>query len=601
MLQGGDGGGVSGGGGNVILSGGSATGDGAPGLVIIDTPTFSTTTTDSSCYTDGDLVTTNCSITQSSVDGSAAVIVGFSTTGQTAHLPAPTNKTAGRILYVIAADDSEDFALTYSDTDPIKQITLKKNTAATMIWSGSSWVTVSGTASNLQDAYEESGGELTLNGNEEGNGLVIKNSDTSPATDKLLEVQSSTNSPLFSVNNRIKDATDLAADGSVEDLDNFATNWEPGSEFSLVTPAAYPENSSYGHSASLIGIGAGTSIKNNLTAPPTPSTTYTIKMHIKPMLGADIAGVQADYRPGGAQPTVPCADRSVQPIPDSEWYILSCSITTPTDEATQPHITIRHISSTDYEILVDNLSFTKKPIETQNVKVGSNTGGSDTTLFTLDKSDGAPTADSDDALLGSMYYDTTLDKVQCYEADGWGACSSSPDTFVTISPQYAGAVMNGADIGTISSDICSDDLNVNDGSDSQPIVCGENETYNFYGWTSDQAVSQTRSIYVTYQLPDNFDSFVAGSTSIMGRTDGTSSVTYQAYRDNGAGLTACGIPVSVAHGAMSSWTKGVADGSSDPTLCDFEAGDSIFFRIDLVASNNKNAYVSNINFTFSNK
>lgn len=48
-------------------------------------------------------------------------------------------------------------------------------------------------------------------------------------------------------------------------------------------------------------------------------------------------------------------------------------------------------------------------------------------------------------------------------------------------------------------------------------------------------------------------------------------------------------------------TKGVADGSSDPTLCDFEAGDSIFFRIDLVASNNKNAYVSNINFTFSNK
>lgn len=235
----------------------------------------------------------------------------------------------------------------------------------------------------------------------------------------------------------------------------------------------------------------------------------------------------------------------------------------------------------------------------KNVQVGDGSSSGTPTLLTLDKASSAPSVQS--ALLGSMYYDTTLGKVQCYEADGWGTCGASPDTFVTISPEYTNAVMNGTDIGTITSDLCSDTLNINDGSSSQPTICGTNETYNFYKWTSAESTDQTRSIFVTYQLPSNFKSFVAGSTSLLGRTDsGNSSVTYQVYRDNGSGLTSCGSAVSVSTGAQSSWQKATASGSADPSACSFSAGDSILLRINLTAKSNANAYVSNLGFTFSN-
>jgi hypothetical protein len=234
-----------------------------------------------------------------------------------------------------------------------------------------------------------------------------------------------------------------------------------------------------------------------------------------------------------------------------------------------------------------------------NVQVGARTGSGTPTLFTLDKTSSAPTISGSSALVGSMYYDTTLGKVQCYEADGWGACGAAPDTFVTISPEYTNAVMNGTDIGTITSDLCSDTLNINDGSSAQPTICGTNETYNFYKWTSTEVTDQTRSIFVTYQLPSNFKGFVAGSTSLTGRTNSTNStVSYQVYRDHG-GLTSCGtIPVST--GVQTTWQKAAASGGSDPSTCGFVAGDSILFRINLTAKSSAQAYVSNLNFSFSN-
>ncbi|OYW85317.1 hypothetical protein B7Z17_02505, partial [Candidatus Saccharibacteria bacterium 32-49-10] len=150
------------------------------------------------------------------------------------------------------------------------------------------------------------------------------------------------------------------------------------------------------------------------------------------------------------------------------------------------------------------------------VRIGDGADGAgDPTLLTLDQSDTTPAAE----ILGSMYYDTTIGKVQCYEADGWGACSSSPDNFVTLSPEYTNAVTNGTGVGTMTSDICSDTLNINDGSSGQPTICGTNETYNFYNWTTDQESAETKDIYVTYQLPSNFTGFVDGSTSLVGRTD----------------------------------------------------------------------------------
>ncbi len=600
VLQAGDAGGANGGGGNVIISGGSANGEGPPGLVIIDTPTFSTTTNDDACYTEGGLVDSSCSITQSSVDSSAAVIVGFSAIEQTAHLPEPTNKTAGRIIYVIAADDSEDFSLSYSETDPEKKITLQKNTAATMIWSGSSWVTVSGSAStppNLQDVYDNSDGELVLNGDSETGGLVIRSGNTNSTDEKILEVQNSSSGSILSINSQVTSGSELATDGAVVDAENFSSNWQ------AVGEATVTQRTDEGHSdessAQLVATSSADGMRNNLQAALEPATTYRVSFYAK-AVSSQLDNLSVFYDTI-EENLLECTNYSTQSVGTDQWKLVSCEITTTTAQATNSSIVIRDGASESYALLVDDLSVTKKPVSSQNVKVGNDREGEDATLFTLDQSSAPPAEANNEALLGSMYYDTTIGKVQCLEADGWGDCSSSPDTFVTISPQYAGAVMNGADIGRISSDICSGSLGINDGSDSQPEVCGQDETYNFYGWTSEESTSQTRSIYVTYQLPDNFSGFVPGSTSIMGRTDGTASVTYQAYRDNGASLTPCGMPVNTATGEMTSWNRGMADGSSDPAICDFEAGQSIYFRIDLVASNNHNAYVSNIDFTFNNK
>lgn len=233
------------------------------------------------------------------------------------------------------------------------------------------------------------------------------------------------------------------------------------------------------------------------------------------------------------------------------------------------------------------------------VQVGSGSGTGSPTLLTLDKSSSNPSS----AAYGSMYYDTSLGKVQCYQSNGWGACGDSPDSFVTLSPEYSNAVMNGAGTGTITSDLCSDSLNINDGSSGQPTVCGTNETYNFYDWTSTQSSAQTRSIYVTYQLPSNFKNFVTGSTSLMARTDGTNATTsYQIYRSHGgSALTSCGSEITASTGSQTTWQQSTATSGNDPSNCSFAAGDSILIRINLTSSNSANAYVSNLNFAFSNQ
>ncbi|MGV9001388.1 MAG: hypothetical protein ACOH18_00305 [Candidatus Saccharimonadaceae bacterium] len=237
-----------------------------------------------------------------------------------------------------------------------------------------------------------------------------------------------------------------------------------------------------------------------------------------------------------------------------------------------------------------------------NVRIGDGTATGEPTLLTVDKSSTTPTATGDD-ILGSMYYDTTLGKLQCYEADGWGSCSSSPDNFITLSPEYTNAVTNGTGIGDMTSDICSDALNLNDGSSAQPTICGTNETYNFYKWTTAEASAQTKDIYVTYQLPSSFTGFVDGSTSLVGRTDDTASdVSYRVYKNTPTGLVACGSSVSVSTGVQTAWQKVTAAGSADPANCGFTANDSIVVKISLTSeytTQATNAYASTLSFAFS--
>ncbi len=238
---------------------------------------------------------------------------------------------------------------------------------------------------------------------------------------------------------------------------------------------------------------------------------------------------------------------------------------------------------------------------TPNVQIGGGTGSGSTTLFTIDKAASAPTSVNEEALLGSMYYDTTIGKVQCYEAEGWGACGANPDTFVTLSPEFPNAVTNGSGAGTMTSDFCSDALNIND-SGAGTTVCGTNETHNFYKWAGTGTTDQTKSIYITYKLPSSFKKFAEGTTSLMARTDSTNaSVNYQVYRNTSAGLTACGSTTAVSTGNQTTWQKGTATSTADPASCSFAAGDDMVIRINMTGRNTVSAYVSNLAFTFNNK
>ena len=160
--------------------------------------------------------------------------------------------------------------------------------------------------------------------------------------------------------------------------------------------------------------------------------------------------------------------------------------------------------------------------------------------------------------------------------------------------------MHGTGIGTMISDFCSDTLGINN-SANPPAVCGTNETYNFYRWTSPQASEQAYSIYVTYQLPNTFKSFASGQTSLQARVDSTSNayVKLQIYK-NHSGLSPCGTNVTITT-AVNTWQYPAAAGTADPSTCGFVGGDSIVFKITMGAWSNANAYVGNLNFTFSNK
>ncbi|MBP7760166.1 hypothetical protein KA093_00010 [Candidatus Saccharibacteria bacterium] len=398
-----------------------------------------------------------------------------------------------------------------------------------------------------------------------------------------------------------------ATDGNVNDSGNFATNWSAVSG-STITRSTTVGNDASDSAQAVTAATAGQGVRNKLSISPLASTLYRVTVYAAS--SNSFSDFTVRYSRDGGTNFAACADYNTQTLSTTltSFTKITCYITTDASAATNPYVYFTQNTGTARTFYVDTFSMTLASNTTPNVQIGGGVNGGPTTLFTLDRGASAPIASNNDALLGSMYYDTTLGKLQCYEADGWGACGSSPDNIVTISPEYTNAVLHGTGIGTMTSDLCSDYLNINDGSGSpaQPTICGTNETYNFYKWTSPQATAQTYAIYVTYQLPSTFKEFNSGQTSLMGRTDngsngGSATVQYQIYRNSGTGLTACGSTISVSTGTQTSWQIGNATGAADPSTCGFAPGNSIVFKIDMTTSKNANAYVGNLNFAFSNK
>jgi hypothetical protein len=232
------------------------------------------------------------------------------------------------------------------------------------------------------------------------------------------------------------------------------------------------------------------------------------------------------------------------------------------------------------------------------VQIGGANKGGPTTLLTLDRSNGAPISANNDAYLGSLYYDTSSGRIQCYEADGWGACGAAPDNVVNLNPEYAGAVLNGGGIGTMTADFCSNDtaLTVNS------TLCSTGQAKNFYKWTSPQSTQQTYSIYVTYQLPATFNGFSSDDTvQLVARADSTSNaaVTYEMFKSTGSAVTKCGTGETTVVTSTNTW-QSVGINGNESTGCSFtssSAGNFVIFKINLKANSNANAYVSTLSFT----
>lgn len=441
-------------------------------------------------------------------------------------------------------------------------------------------------------------------GNSEG--LTIRNNGTTPITGALFEVQSSIAANLFSVNNN---TTEYSVNGGAEN--STLTNWT-GITATASKNLVLANVATGLASVQVAATGNNQGAKNTLSTTLAASTTYVVSFAAK----ASSAGpfnFNTYYSIDGTANSVNCNNT----LPGTGytltnnfavtnvWTKVSCFITTPASGMNASNaIRILETDMGTATFYIDNLSVISNASTTTpaNVQIGGGATGGQPTLFTLDQFAGPPMGSGNAAYYGSMYYDTTMGAIQCYQSTGWGACGNAPDDIVTLTPEYSNAVLNGTGVGTMTADFCGNGggLSVNTG------FCASGEARNYYKWTSPQPSAQTYSVYVTYKLPATFKKFVAGTTTLAGLVDDTTNagVSYSIYRKaSGGGLTSCSASKTVVGsgtGSANTWTN--ATPTTDPSTCTtFVAGDSIVFQITMSAQSAKAAYVENLNFQYSNK
>ncbi len=106
-------------------------------------------------------------------------------------------------------------------------------------------------------------------------------------------------------------------------------------------------------------------------------------------------------------------------------------------------------STTAFRIQKSTGSDTVITVDTSNnlIKIGNSTGTTTgTTVFQVDAATAAPFASGSSTKVGSMYYDTTLNNLQCYEYDTIAADYIWTDCGVTT---LQGAYVNGTNPGTV--------------------------------------------------------------------------------------------------------------------------------------------------------
>jgi hypothetical protein len=748
VIQSGNSGGGNNNGGNINITAGAGTGTGVTGLVIINTPTYSTVT-NANC-------SSNCTIAQANVDSYAAIIVNATAIGVTVDLPDPTLSTAGRVIYITAANGSEDFTLSVNGGGQGNEIAMRQNTTATMIWSGSEWTAAGASSSTtLQAAYDNTltaagGAEIVLNNTASSNGLTVRNNADNPIIGALFETQTSVGSNLFSVNNnaaefasnggaensnfgawggvptaggtvtrhttigdyvatgqasvRIVTGADVlqgaantlattltpnlrytvsftvrgetnfetlgvvysrdgtldfgnlvvctedqrvttgswtritcsftanasgitssnaifigqsdatartfyidnlsvtvsanvnhAADGDVDDVGNFSTNWQATGGATVTRSTSTIYNTSGSTEVETTAV-VGDGVRNNMAITPSVNTQYLVTLYARS--SNTFNDIRVRYTRDGGTSFVECVDYNTRSVSTSTWTRVTCLFTTDGSAPTNADLVIDQPTATARTFWVDAVSVTLNTNTASNVQIGGGNLGGPVTLLTLDRSAGPPVADNNDAYLGSMYFDTVTGRIQCYEAGGWGTCGAPPDNIVNLNPEYAGAVLNGTGVGTMSADFCADEVGVLSVNDS---LCDNGQALNYYRWTSPQATQQTYSIYVTYQLPSTFNGFANDDTvQLTARRDSSNAaVTYEMFRSQNGSLTKCGTGETTVTTSDNTWQT-VGINGNEATGCGFNSSSAnsyVIFKINVKAQDNANAFVSTLSFT----
>lgn len=397
-----------------------------------------------------------------------------------------------------------------------------------------------------------------------------------------------------------------AVDGSVDNA--LGTNWQAiGGSVARSTSVIYDTSGSVAATTGVANRGVYNNLANGIT--PAVSTQYRVAFYARGD-GTNNATIAVNYSRDGGTTLTACQDYNTQTAQAAAFTLITCFFTTDGTTPTAPQLRITQTGATPATFYVDALNVTLNTNNASNVQIGGGSKGGPTTLLTLDRSSTAPIAANNDAYLGSMYYDTTTGRIQCYEADGWGACGSAPDNIVNLNPEYAGAVLNGTGVGTMTTDFCSNQsgvLQVNatlcDGTGTPAVKAA-----NYYRWTSPQATQQTYSIYVTYQLPTTFKGFSSDTTvQLTGRVDSTANaaVTYEMFRSEGGTVYACGTETNVittpagAAGVADTWyTYGI--NGNESSGCGFSSasgGSYVIFKINMKANSGANAYVGTLSFT----
>jgi hypothetical protein len=167
-------------------------------------------------------------------------------------------------------------------------------------------------------------------------------------------------------------------------------------------------------------------------------------------------------------------------------------------------------------------------------------------------------------------------------------CGAGSTRTVTLTPEFAGAVMTGdgtSNTGTMTSDFCSNTVG------SLPAIttgCNSGQTHNFYQWTAN--ATNDYEIFVKWQAPSDFASFSAVNFNGF-RTSTSDAVTMTLY--NAAG-TSCGS-ASIA-GTVNTWNNNTAV----TTSCTPSPGEVLTIDVHLsVGVNSEFARIGEITLTYN--